>query len=163
MLRHLINLFLWPLPPSRFFLFRRILLRASKIHIGKRVCICGRSWIYGRGNFDVGDDTWISPGLTIYTHLEATISIGKSCDVGPDVEFVTGGHLIGDNRRRAAEGIAQSISVGDGSWIGARSLILGGVSIGSGAIVAAGSVVTKDIPSNALAAGVPAVVKRIIS
>lgn len=50
--------------------------------------------------------------------------------------------------------------INDGCWIGAGSRILGGVSVGSGAVVAAGSVVTGDVPANVLVAGAPAVVKK---
>ncbi|MFE8729811.1 DapH/DapD/GlmU-related protein, partial [Aeromonas hydrophila] len=58
------------------------------------------------------------------------------------------------------EGVALPISIGDGCWIGADVLIIGGVTIGKGVVVAAGSVVTRDIPDNVLVAGVPAVIKR---
>jgi maltose O-acetyltransferase len=50
--------------------------------------------------------------------------------------------------------------VGNGCWVGAKSVILGGVTIGDGAIIAAGAVVTRDVPAHTLVAGVPAVVKR---
>jgi len=55
------------------------------------------------------------------------------------------------------------ISVGDGCWIGARTVILGGVTIGAGSIVAAGSMVAYDVPANVLVAGVPAKVKRVLN
>jgi maltose O-acetyltransferase len=163
MLRHLINLLLWPLPPSRLFLLRRLFLRLAGIDIGSDVSVCGRGWIYGRGRVALGRGTWLSPGVVFHTHLEAPIRIGDRCDVGPAVEFVTGGHLAGDAVRRAGRGTALEIAVGDGTWIGGRALILGGVKIGQGAIVAAGSVVTRDVPANVLVAGVPAVVKKVLT
>jgi len=98
--------------------------------------------------------------VVFYTHLDAPIMIGARCDIGPAVEFVTGGHEIGSSSRRAGRGSAKSIVVNDGCWIGARCLILGGVTIGSGAVIAAGSVVTEDVPGNVLVAGVPAIVKK---
>ncbi|WP_371318771.1 DapH/DapD/GlmU-related protein [Pseudomonas gingeri] len=55
------------------------------------------------------------------------------------------------------------MTVGAGCWLGAKSLVLGGVSIGEGAIVAAGSVVTRDVAPNTMVAGVPAVLKRQLS
>ncbi|MDD5580245.1 MAG: hypothetical protein PHY16_13310 [Methylobacter sp.] len=96
----------------------------------------------------------------MYTHLDALILIGERCDIGPAVEFVTGSHIIGASARRAGHGTAKSIVINDGCWIGTGSRILGGVNIGSGVVVAAGSVVIRDVPANVLVAGVPAVVKR---
>lgn len=154
MIRHLCNLLLSFLPPSRLFRFRNFLLRLSRINIHISACFCGRSWIYGRGRLDIGADTWISPGAMIYTHVDATIVIGKCCDVGPGVAIITGSHVIGLASRRAGVGTALPVTINDGCWIGAMSTILGGVSIGEGAIV------TEDVPPHTLVAGVPARVKR---
>jgi maltose O-acetyltransferase len=89
-----------------------------------------------------------------------TIEIGDDCDVAPDVVFLTGTHEIGMPPRRAGRGIANPIKVSNGTWIGARSLILPGVVVGECSIIAAGSVVNRDIPPNTLAAGVPAIIKK---
>jgi maltose O-acetyltransferase len=132
------------------------------IDIAPDVSVCGHGWVYGRGRLELGRETWLSPGVVFYTHLGAPIRIGERCDIGPAVEFVTGGHVMGESTRRAGAGTALEIVVGDGTWIGARTVILGGVRIGRGVAVAAGSVVTRDVPDNALAAGVPAVVKRVL-
>lgn len=160
MLRHLLNFLLWILPPSRLFLFRRICLKFGQIDIGENASVCGRGWIYGRGPLRIGCNTWLSPGVIFYTHLDAPIVIGSNCDIGPAVEFITGGHIVGASSRRAGVGTAEPIVINDGCWIGAGSRILGGVSIGPGAVVAAGSVVICDVPANVLVAGVPAVVKK---
>jgi len=160
MLRHLLNLLLWPLPPSRLFAFRRFFLKLAKVEIGDNVSVCGQGWIYGPGRLIIGQDTWFSPGVIFYTHLDARISIGKCCDIGHGAKFVTGSHEIGPSTRRAGTGTAKSIVIEDGCWIGAGATILGGVHIGSGAIVAAGAVVTKDVAANVLVAGLPAVFKK---
>jgi maltose O-acetyltransferase len=160
MLRHIVNLLLWGFPPSRFFQLRRWLLRIAKVNVAENVSFCGRGWVYGRGILTIGCDTWISPGSVFYTHLDAPVSIGSNCDIGPGVEFVTGGHTIGDPTRRAGIGNAKAISIGNGCWIGARSTILGGVQVGAGCVIAAGSVVTQDVPPHCLVAGVPARIKR---
>lgn len=162
-IRHLVNIFLLLLPPSRFFKIRFYLLKFSAIEIQHSSKFCGRSWIYGRGNFHIGSETWLSPGVIVHTHIEADIFIGDRCDIGPGVEFIPGGHHIGDSSRRAGTGTAKPITVGNGTWIGAKCIILGGVNIGEGCIVAAGTVVTKDIPPNSLVAGVPARFKRQLS
>ncbi len=159
MLRLFINCFLYCLPPTRFFTFRRRLLKLAGVKISKSVCFSGHGWIYGRGKLSLGEGTWLSPGVNLYTHQAATISIGKSCDIGPGVNFITGTHEIGTTERRAGTGIAKSISIGDGTWIGANSTILAGVDIGTGCVIAAGSVITNSVPDNRLVAGVPGKVK----
>ena len=163
MLRHLFNILLWFLPPSHFFLLRRYCLKISHVNINKNVSVCGRGWIYGRGQLSLGNNTWVSPGVIFYTHLDAPIVIGSNCDIGPAVEFITGGHTIGTFLRRAGKGSVKPIVINDGCWIGAGSRILGGVSIGAGAVVATGSVVIRSVPANVLVAGVPAVIKKNLS
>lgn len=121
---------------------------------------CGRGWVYGGGVVTIGADTWLSPGVLIFSHADVAISIGENCDIGPGVQFIPGGHRIGPAARRAGPGTAQAIRVGAGAWIGAGALILGGVSVGEGAIVAAGAVVTSDVAPHTLVAGVPAVFKK---
>lgn len=163
MIRHLVNILLWYLPPSQLFSLRRFFLCLAGVRLNRGVCICGQGWIYGRGAVEIGTDTWLSPGVLFYSHLDASITISDRCDIGPNVEFITGSHLIGSSDRRAGEGTALDIKVGPGTWIGAGSRILGGVTIGSGVVIAAGSVVITDVPSNTLFAGVPACLKRQLS
>ena len=156
MIRHLINLLLWVLPVSRWFGLRRALLRLAGIGVGRNVRVCGRGWIYGRGVLDLGDDSWVSPGVVFYTHVDAGIRIGTGCDIGPEASFVTGSHAIGEAVRRAGVGVAMPIVVGDGTWIGARVAVLGSTVVGPGSIVGAGALVRSDVPAGVLSAGVPA-------
>jgi len=142
------------------FALRNYLLMLSGVELGRAVKFCGRGWIFGRGSLHIGTETWISPGVIVHTHVDVGIQIGDRCDIGPGVEFIPGSHDIGNSLRRAGCGTAKPISVGNGCWIGAKSIILGGVNIGEGCIVAAGTVVTQNIPPNSLVAGVPARIKR---
>lgn len=160
MVRHIINIFLYCLPPTRLFRLRCFLLKLADVEIDRTCCFCGHSWVYGRGILSIGEATWISPNAKFYTHVNAQISIGRNCDIGPDVSIIVGSHEQGSARRRAGLGTAKSISIGAGTWIGASVTILNGVQIGDGCVIAAGSVVAADIPNNSLAAGVPAKVKR---
>lgn len=162
MLRHLINLLLWSLPPTRLFRLRRLLLRLAGLDLADDVSVCGQGWFFGPGAVHIGHGTWLSPRVLVYTHADAPIVIGPSCDIGPFVRILTGGHDIGPSVRRAGTGTARAVSIGAGCWIGANTLILGGTTIGAGTIVAAGSVVTGDLPANCLAAGVPARIKRML-
>lgn len=86
----------------------------------------------------------------------AKIVIGDSVWMGMDVCFVCSTHDIGRPYQRAGKATYYSIIVGEGTWIGARCTILPNVKIGKGCIIAAGSVVTKDIPDNTMFGGVPA-------
>lgn len=160
MLRHFVNLLLLRLPPTRWFAFRRMLLRLAGVDMAPNARMCGGGWIYGNGRVRIGTDAWLSPECKLYTHWEALIEIGDGCDIGHDVSFITGSHESGPSGRRAGAGTAAPIRIGKGCWIGARSTILGGVEIGEGCIVAAGAVVTASLPPNSFAAGVPAVKKR---
>lgn len=162
MVRYAVCYILNCFPVSSWFHLRSILLRMAGVRIGARVSFCGHSWVYGKGQVSIGDETWISPRCTIYSHPLVPIRIGACCDVGPGVTFVTGSHNIGTSKRRAGNGKALAITVGNGCWIGAGVLILGGVTIGDGSVIAAGSVVTADVDANSLYAGVPAKFKRLL-
>ena len=91
----------------------------------------------------------------------AEIRIGDNCLIGPDVGIYTAGHRI-QPEGRIADVYAQPVTIGNDVWIGGHSTILPGVTIGDGAVVAAGSVVTKDVPPRSLVAGNPAVFKKSI-
>ncbi len=103
---------------------------------------------------NIGKDCFIGTGFTV--HGNGTVTIGNNCDIAPDVAFLTGGHLIGDEQRRAGKGETYTITVGNGVWIGARSTILMNTNISDSCVVAACSCVTKSTEKNTLIGGVPA-------
>ena len=76
--------------------------------------------------------------------------------IGPNTLITTVGHPLTPMGRRKHLGIAKPIRIGNDVWIGGNVTILPGVTIGNNVVVAAGAVVTKDIPDNTLVGGVPA-------
>lgn len=107
---------------------------------------------------DAGGELRLGSGM----NNKCTISCFNSITVGTGV-YIAEQCLIRDSDNHSVQGsraVSAPIVIGDNVWIGLRSTILKGVTIGEGAIVAAGSVVNRDVPAGALVAGVPAVVKR---
>lgn len=151
------------LPLTRCFALRRWLLLKGGASVGEGARLVGGTRIVGRGELRIGTDTWLGPYGLIFTHPDAPIFIGDRCDIAPEVCFITGSHELGEIDRRAGAGLALPIKVGNGCWIGARATILGGVSIGSGAVVAAGAVVTTDVEPNSIVGGVPARLIRALN
>ena len=90
------------------------------------------------------------------------IKIGHRVAIGPNVVIRDSDDhaIIKNNRDSAKENCASDVIIGDDVWIGTNAIILKGVSIGNGSVVAAGSVVTKSCPPGSLIAGVPAKVIR---
>ena len=88
------------------------------------------------------------------------IRIGKHTLVGPHCQFYTPQHPMDYVGRREEKETAYPITIGEDCWLGGNVVVCPGVTIGNRCIIAAGSVVTKDIPDDSLAAGIPAVVKR---
>ena len=139
----------------------------------------------------VGPGVWVEPpfGCDYGVHIEigaqtfvnmncvfldaAPIRIGADVLIGPAVQLLTVSHplamaerLVDAATRRAGAApyrtFARPITIGDGAWIGAGTLVLPGVTIGAGAVIGAGSVVTADVPPHCLAFGNPCRVQRAI-
>ena len=89
--------------------------------------------------------------------LEERITIGDRVALGPGVMILTSTHELDIRAHRAGPVVRSPVTIGDGAWLGPRSLILAGVTIGAGAIVDAGSVVNKDVPAQTRVGGIPAV------
>jgi maltose O-acetyltransferase len=88
--------------------------------------------------------------------LAGPITLSDHVFIGPEVMLITGGHEIGEPAYRLGSLSPQPILIEEGVWLGARCTILPGVTIGRGAVVAAGAVVNKDVACNTLVGGVPA-------
>ena len=88
------------------------------------------------------------------------IRIGRNTKVGPCCQFYTPQHPIDYMERREPKETAYPITIGEDCWLGGGVVVCPGVTIGNRCVIAAGSVVVKDIPDDSLAAGCPAVVKK---
>jgi maltose O-acetyltransferase len=112
----------------------------------------------GKGaSLTIGDNVFFNYGLDI--GCTSSITIGSNSIIGPMVNMIdTNFHPVDAKDL----GAAKPIFIGDNVWVGRGAVILPGVSIGSGSVIAAGSVVTKDIPAAVLAGGTPAKALRDI-
>lgn len=140
-----------------FFERKRKLLIKAGFKIGKNTKIVGP--IFVSTGLQIGNDCWV--GAFFKCTGNGNVFIGDNCDIAPEVSFSTGTHKIGDRKRRASTGITLDCKIGDGCWIGQKTLILAGVNIGNGCVVGASSLINKTInEDNCLIAGVPGKVKK---
>ncbi len=110
-------------------------------------------------NIYVGDNFYAGYNCTILDVAE--VKIGDNCMIGPNVGIYTAGHSI-EPKDRNKSGYGIPITIGNDVWIGGSCVILAGVTIGDNSVVAAGSVVTKDVPANTIVAGNPAKILKNI-
>ncbi len=111
----------------------------TEIRVGRNVFVNQNCTFYDLGGLDIGDDVMI----------------------GPNVSLITSGHPVDPAQRRAAV-VGTPIVIERNVWIAAGAIVIGGVTIGENSVVAAGSVVTRDVPANTLVGGNPARVIRLI-
>lgn len=143
----------------RYWDIKRYLLNWAGMSIGKGTKVVGPLRIYG--DLVIGENTWVGTGFTV--HGNGLVVIGNNCDIGPDVTLLTGSHEIGNTERRAGKGVTFRIKINDGTWIGAKSTLVGDIVIGIGCVVGASALMNKSCDNNVLVAGIPArVVKRLI-
>lgn len=144
---------------------RTKILRAAGLNIGHGTVIMGAPDMHGQGDIRkrlrIGEHVSMNTGC--FFDLNAPITIGSHVAIGHEVMLLTTSHEIGDSDHRAGTTFSAPVTIKDGAWIGARCIILPGVTVGEGSIVGAGSVVTKDVPPNTLVGGVPAKVIRAIN
>ena len=109
-------------------------------------------------NISVGEGVFINACCHFQDH--GGVTLGDGCQIGHNVVFATLNHELPPERRGVTR--PAPIVLGKKVWVGSNATILQGVTIGDNAIVAAGAVVTKDVPANTIVGGVPArVIKRI--
>jgi acetyltransferase-like isoleucine patch superfamily enzyme len=110
----------------------------GRIALGERVFINRNCLIEGCGGIEIGADVHLAFGVSL----------------------ITSTHQSGPSSRRCGPSETRPIKIGAGAWLGANVTVLPGVTIGNGAVVAAGSVVSMDVPPDCLVTGVPAVLKK---
>ncbi|MEM9701368.1 MAG: WcaF family extracellular polysaccharide biosynthesis acetyltransferase [Planctomycetota bacterium] len=148
----------WPIETLLFasrtyprYRLKRWLLRRFGATVGEGLVIKPTVRIKDPKKLCVGDHCWIGEGVWI-DNL-APVTLGNDVCLSQDVYLCTGGH---DHTRPSFDLITKPITVEDQAWVGARSVLMPGVTVGAGAVVAAGSVVTKDVPAGMIVAGNPA-------
>ena len=134
----------------------------GNVWVGKKTSISGGVIISAKkpGRVIIGEEVYIGPSVLITTNL-SRIEIGERTMIGPRVMIFGHNHKYWSEKWREEYYSRGSITIGREVWIGAGAIILSGVKIGERSVIAAGAVVTKDVPSYSVAAGNPAkVVKK---
>ena len=139
----------------------------GRVAVGVRVVLgCSKSPKSGNGaillqardagaQITIGEKTALSNNISMIARQR--IEIGRYCLIGDGVQIVDSDfHGIQPDERRNTFGETQWVHIGDNVWLGSRVMVLKGVTIGNDSIIAAGAVVTSDIPASVVAGGVPA-------
>ncbi len=153
------------LPDFYFRRFRTQLYRWAGCEIAFGSSLMGELSITGPEDaaerLHIGPGTTIGPGVKF--DLEAEITLGKNVAIGPHCIFATSSHALGHGSRRMSHNkLARPIVIDDGVWVGIGCIVLPGVRIGHGAVISAGSVVTRSVEPNTLMAGNPATVVKTL-
>ncbi len=158
----LVNLFLAYLPHAPVAnRFKSKLMSLRGARIGERVKLLNGIWVDRFDGLIIGDDVSIAKDVLMLA--VGGVEIGDRSMVGPGSKLISAGHVIPKDRKpmRFSGIVSKKIIIEKDVWIGAQAIILPGVKVGEGAIVAAGAVVTKDVPPFAIVGGVPARVIRM--
>jgi acetyltransferase-like isoleucine patch superfamily enzyme len=144
-----------------------IVIQKNNWNIGSNISISSNCAFFSReknleGVLNIGDNTHISNGTII--DMCNDVFIGKEVAIGHNCTIYTHDHYYGNKNVAAWKGgvTTHSVKIMDGAWIGSNVTILSGITIGARAVVAAGAVVTKDIPSETIYGGVPAKLIKLI-
>jgi acetyltransferase-like isoleucine patch superfamily enzyme len=135
-------------------------LRAVGANIGRRATYYPGVWINSGRHLVVGDDVDFAVGVVVTT--DGGVTIGDRVLIGYGAKILSRNHRIPEKGGRifGSGHDAAPVVIESDVWIGAQSIVLPGVTIGEGAVVAAGAVVTKSVPPYTIVGGVPARVLR---
>lgn len=163
--------FLSVIDPRAFFHLFRLLHYYNHTHVAER-----RKLRAGQGlrlapnvslanaeRIEIGDHVQIGARCALWAgDNSGRITIGSHATFGPDCFLTASDYRLGAGKPVTGQPTAErDITVGPGVWLGARAIVTAGVVIGDGAVVGAGAVVTRDLPADCIAAGVPAKVIRM--
>jgi maltose O-acetyltransferase len=143
-------------------MIRVMVLRLLDFKIGQRTAIrAGFAFSGNRKLLKIGENTNIN--FNSCFDLMDQINIGNYCQIGPNVSFITSSHTLpSDFISRRPDVSLGPLIVEDFVFMGANVTILGGITVGKGSVIAAGSLVNKTVPQNSLVGGVPArVIKEL--
>ena len=133
---------------------RRFVYRALGAEIGKNVVFHFRTEVRGLHRLKIGDGTIIGDNALLAA--QRGLTIGKNVNLSSNVSIYSGAHDHRDPYFRSTPATTRPITIGDRVWIGSNAIILTGVTIGEGAVICAGAVVTKDVEPYTVVAGIPA-------
>lgn len=109
---------------------------------------------FSNANIEMQEGVIINWG--VFFESAGRITLGRKVGIGIESHLFTSTHKIGTPDQRYGEDVVMPITIGDGTWVGARVVIMPGVTIGEGCIIGSNSVVTKDCAPNGFYAGMPA-------
>ena len=115
---------------------------------------------WGGKRVHLGNNVYANFNLTLVDDVD--IYIGNDCLFGPNTVIATAGHPIDPELRARVTQYNAEVHIGNNVWLGAGVIVMPGVTIGDNSVIGAGSIVTKDIPSNVVAVGNPCKVMREI-
>ena len=144
--------------PQFFVLLRRVYWRSRLGGLGHGCSIYPNVVIHSPRSVVIGDCVSIAEFVHIWGDGE--VSIGNRVMIASHCRITSQTHNVNVATRH--ENVVKPVNIGDNVWIGSGAMILPGVTIGKNTVIAAGSVVTRDIPANSLAVGTPARVSRSI-
>ena len=147
----------------RIFRTKSYMSKGSKINFHRSVKFDRWCYFTARGGeIFIAENTFLNTQVILNADVGGKIFISKNCIIGPRVIFRTANHNFEDiSKSKKVQGhTSKEIYVGKNVWIGANVTVLPGVTIGDNSVIGAGAVVTKNVPKNSLAVGVPAVVKK---
>ncbi|CAG7632668.1 acyltransferase [Paenibacillus allorhizosphaerae] len=136
-----------PFYTLRYFYYKKV----YKIKIGNHSAVHMGQKLMTRGGIEISEHSVINRDCTL--DGRGGLMIGNNVSISPEVMILTAEHEVNSS---SFAGVLGKVVIQDYAWIGSRATILPGVTLGKGCVVAAGAVVTKDVPDYTIVGGIPA-------